>query len=83
LAVAALCALSSLFEIIEAVVAQIVAPDLGIAYLGTQGDIWDAQKNMGAAFLGAIIVATCLSFYPHLRRSKLPCGESKNTSEKN
>ena len=47
LAVAALCALSSFFEIIEAVVAQIVAPDLGIAYLGTQGDIWDAQKDMG------------------------------------
>lgn len=64
LAVAALCALSSFFEIIEAVVAQIVAPDLGIAYLGTQGDVWDAQKDMGAAFLGAVIVASCLILYP-------------------
>ena len=73
LGVAVLCALSSFFEIIEAVVAQIVAPDLGIAYLGTQGDIWDAQKDMGAAFVGAIIAATCLSLYPHLRRSKPPC----------
>jgi putative membrane protein len=68
LAVAALCALSSFFEIIEAVVAQIVAPDLGIAYLGTQGDIWDAQKDMGAAFLGAVIVATCLTVYPRPSR---------------
>jgi putative membrane protein len=24
------------------------------AYLGTQGDIWDAQKDMGIAFVGAI-----------------------------
>jgi putative membrane protein len=83
LAVAALCALSSFFEIIEAVVAQIVAPDLGIAYLGTQGDVCDAQKDMGAAFVGAVIVATWLSLYPHFRRSELPCSESKNTSEKN
>ena len=73
LAVAVLCALSSLFEILEAVVAQIVAPDLGIAYLGTQGDISDAQKDMGAAFVGAVIAATCLTVYPHVRRSKLPC----------
>jgi putative membrane protein len=80
LAVAALCALSSFFEIIEAVVAQIVAPDLGIAYLGTQGDVWDAQKDMGAAFVGAVIVATGLSIYPHLRRSEGRFGESKNTA---
>ncbi|HAF03179.1 MAG TPA: DUF2238 domain-containing protein, partial [Spartobacteria bacterium] len=42
LAVAALAALSSFFEILEAIIAQIVRPDLGSAYLGTQGDIWDA-----------------------------------------
>jgi Predicted membrane protein len=74
LAVAVLCALSSFFEIIEAVVAQVVAPDLGIAYLGTQGDIWDAQKDMTAAFVGAVIVATCLSLYPHVRPTKLRRG---------
>ena len=62
LAVAALCALSSFFEILEGIIAQIVRPDLGAAYLGTQGDIWDAQKDMGAAFVGALIVALLLSF---------------------
>jgi putative membrane protein len=62
LALAALCALSSFFEILEGIIAQIVRPDLGTAYLGTQGDIWDAQKDMGAAFVGALIVATFLSF---------------------
>jgi putative membrane protein len=65
LAVAALAALSSFFEIIEAVVAQIVRPDLGAAYLGTQGDIWDAQKDMGAAFIGALIIAD-VGFQPLL-----------------
>ena len=60
LALAALAALSSFFEIIEAVVAQIVRPDLGTAYLGTQGDIWDAQKDLGAAFAGALLIALSL-----------------------
>ena len=66
LAVAALAALSSFFEIVEAVVAQMVRPDLGAAYLGTQGDIWDAQKDMGAAFVGAVATAAWIS----LRRSR-------------
>ena len=61
LAVAVLTALSSFFEILEAIIAQIVRPDLGAAYLGTQGDIWDAQKDMVAAFLGAIVTAALLS----------------------
>jgi putative membrane protein len=60
LAAAALAALSSFFEVIEGVVAQIVRPDLGAAYLGTQGDIWDAQKDMGAAFVGAMLTAVVL-----------------------
>ena len=46
---------SQLYEVIEWLVAEIVAPDLGIAYLGTQGDVWDAQKDMALASLGAII----------------------------
>lgn len=60
LAVAVLCALSGFFEIVEAVIAQIVRPDLGAAYLGTQGDIWDAQKDMAAALVGALVAALCL-----------------------
>jgi putative membrane protein len=62
MAVTALCAFSSFFEIIEAVVAQIVAPDLGTAYLGTQGDIWDAQRDMGAAFVGALLAALIILY---------------------
>lgn len=61
LSLVALAALSSFFEIIEAIVAQIVRPDLGAAYLGTQGDIWDAQKDMAAAFVGALLVTIWLT----------------------
>src|SRR5918996_1231959 len=42
LSVTVVQACSDLFEIIESWVAQIVSPELGDAYLGTQGDVWDA-----------------------------------------
>lgn len=48
-------ALSCVFELIEWAVAVIFGGDLGIAYLGSQGDIWDAQKDMALAGLGSII----------------------------
>jgi putative membrane protein len=41
--------------VVESWVAQIVSPELGDAYLGTQGDIWDAQKDMTLAIVGALI----------------------------
>ncbi len=30
-------------------------PELGIAFVGTQGDVWDAQQDMLAAIIGALI----------------------------
>ncbi|HTO55541.1 MAG TPA: DUF2238 domain-containing protein [Myxococcota bacterium] len=42
------------YEILEWLVAAIVDPSAGTAYLGTQGDEWDAQKDMGAALVGAL-----------------------------
>ena len=48
-------AFSALYEIMEMVIATLVAPGTGDAWLGTQGDVWDAQKDMGLAALGALI----------------------------
>ena len=45
--------LSMLYELIEWIIAEIVGGDLGMAYLGTQGDVWDAHKDMGLATIGA------------------------------
>jgi putative membrane protein len=56
LPVSATLAQSGLFELIEAVAASLVSPELGVAYLGTQGDEWDAQKDMAAALTGAIVM---------------------------
>ena len=48
-------AASSFYELMESWVAQIVSPELGAAYLGTQGDVWDAQQDMTAAMVGALL----------------------------
>ncbi len=52
---------SALYELVEWAVADLLFPEQGAAYLGTQGDIWDAQKDVFLAFLGAIIATTIVS----------------------
>lgn len=46
---------SMAYELIEWGAALLLGGDLGMAYLGTQGDIWDAHKDMALASLGAMI----------------------------
>ncbi len=48
-------ATSGIFEIIEWLVARLAHKDAGISFLGAQGDVWDAQKDMFVAALGSII----------------------------
>ncbi|MFN8417180.1 MAG: DUF2238 domain-containing protein [Cytophagaceae bacterium] len=52
---------SGFYELIEWSVADVFFPSQGDAYLGTQGDIWDAQKDMFLAFSGAILSTTIVS----------------------
>jgi putative membrane protein len=47
--------LSLIYELIEWGVAVIVGGDVGQSYLGTQGDEWDAQKDMALATLGGLM----------------------------
>jgi putative membrane protein len=44
-----------LFELFEWAAAILFGGELGAAYLGTQGDIWDAHADMALASLGALI----------------------------
>ncbi|MEO5643800.1 MAG: DUF2238 domain-containing protein [Bacteroidia bacterium] len=53
--------ISGLYELIEWAVADIFFPAQGMDYLGTQGDIWDAQKDMFVATLGAVLATTIVS----------------------
>ena len=53
--------IGALYELIEWAVADVFFKAQGDAYLGTQGDIWDAQKDIFMAFLGAILATTLVS----------------------
>jgi putative membrane protein len=51
---------SMLYELIEWGAAVCFGGELGMAYLGTQGDVWDAHKDMALASCGALI-AMCVT----------------------
>jgi putative membrane protein len=46
---------SMLYELVEWAAAIVFGGELGTAYLGTQGDPWDAHKDMALASVGALI----------------------------
>jgi putative membrane protein len=46
---------SATYELIEWGFVTLVTPELGEAYLGTQGDSWDSQQDMLMAVLGALV----------------------------
>jgi hypothetical protein len=46
---------SMIFELLEWAAAAVFGGDLGQAYLGTQGDVWDSHKDMALASAGALI----------------------------
>jgi len=48
-------AFSCLYELIEWIAARNVDPAAGLAFLGSQGDVWDAQKDMACAGVGALV----------------------------
>ena len=52
---------SMIFELFEWAAAEVFGGELGIAYLGTQRDVWDAHKDMALATLGAIIAMTIIA----------------------
>ena len=56
-------AISCLYEIFEWLLTIVAAGETADRYNGQQGDIWDAQKDMALATIGAILVI------PFLRRS--------------
>ncbi len=60
--------LSALWEIVEAWITEAVHPELGPAYLGAQGDVWDAQKDMAAAMYGSLLCMGILLGFRILHR---------------
>ncbi len=78
-------AFSAVYELVEWAAAEVVDPAAGLAFLGAQGDIWDAQKDMGLAGLGALIAMVIVAlinakyqpfFWHDLRESfRIPKGD--------
>ncbi len=62
-------AFSMLYELIEYGFVLFVAEEVAQTYLGTQGDVWDAHKDMFLATLGAFITLT-ITFLINLRYNK-------------
>lgn len=58
---AIMLAIGAFYEFIEWWVAVSVSSNLGTAFLGTQGDVWDTQWDMFLALVGAIIVLALFS----------------------
>ena len=55
-AVQFILATSAVYEIIEWIVAKIVAGDLADEFVGAQGDFFDSPEDMAAALLGSLAV---------------------------
>ena len=53
--------LARVYEIIEAVVASLINPDSGESFVSMQGDIWDAQKDIALAGIGAALMMTIVA----------------------
>ena len=52
---------SVVYELVEWLAALRFGGELGTAYLGTQGDPWDAQQDMALAALGSVLSMTVLA----------------------
>jgi putative membrane protein len=58
---------SALFELFEWLAAEFFGGDLGVAYLGTQGDVWDAHKDMALAAVGALLAMLLTAWFNYHR----------------
>jgi len=69
---------SAFYELLEWATAAVVGSDASNDFLGSQGDIWDAQKDMALAALGALIAMTFIAVltWRHKRDFVREFGES-------
>ena len=52
---------SAFYEVLEWATAAVVGSNASNDYLGSQGDIWDSQKDMALASLGALLAMTTIA----------------------
>lgn len=72
--VSVVLAMGAVYEILEWTISLLFAPAYAESYNGQQGDLWDPQKDLALAGLGAIAMAGWL-----LWRSRIGCRNAKDT----
>jgi putative membrane protein len=65
-------AISACYELIEWQAAIWTAPEQGEAFLGSQGDVWDTQKDMTMALIGSIVAQLALGRVHDRQIAELP-----------
>ena len=71
--------LGALYELAEWFMADVVfqGAEQGMAYLGAQGDIWDAQKDMALAFAGAVLAMSVTYLFRKIREEQKKTGHPR------
>ncbi len=69
----AILAIAALYEIFEWQFALLADPNAGVEMLGSQGDVWDAQKDMLCDGLGSVFAMSI--FYLRYKGSLLQCDD--------
>jgi putative membrane protein len=71
-----IAAISTYYELMEWAAMLVVAPELGIAFMGTQGDVFDAHKDSALAVFGAMLsMGLAWVAGPRFARFPLPAGK--------
>ena len=67
-------AFAAFWELLEWWTALLAAPDVGVAFLGSQGDVWDAQWDMLLALLGAMVALPLFAGLQDRSMARVPGG---------
>lgn len=63
-------ALSAIYEILEALMANILTPERGEEFVGMQGDMWDSQEDMFMACLGSVVAVLIIAAIVQRRNAR-------------
>lgn len=81
IALSIVLAIAAFWELIEWWVTLIAASDVGQAFLGSQGDIWDAQWDMLLALVGAALALPLATSFHDASMRRVPARFQPEPSE--
>ena len=62
-AIESVIAVSAIYELFEWFLSIVLAGPMAADYNGQQGDMWDAQKDIALATIGAVLSATLVAIW--------------------